>query len=187
MDRFCRTVQKYIGQGNAAVEKFAEEHRLGLAKESPLEADTKRDGRGKEYFGGAFRDPLKAFDKAFLAFHAVSIHEIWVVHQKSTGALNYGNLLANIEGKGGKSYQDAVAELSDMEKRYDYWYAKCRPENRDACINVFGRGMNFKWASMTMEIDRGTVKGRCIEGLERYRELAKGDSWRAPKADWWGR
>ncbi len=173
MDIFCRTVTKYITQGNAAIEKLAEEHSKGLAREEPLEPDTKRDGRGGNYIGGAFRNPLKSFSDDFLEKNARAIEEIWIIHQRHTGALNYGSLLNRLEGIGGKSYQEAVAEITDMEKRYNEWYARCREKPRDACINVFGRGMNFKWASMTMHLGRRAIKSLCVDGLNEYRKVRK--------------
>lgn len=171
--RIDQTVLKYIGC-NRAVEKLAEEARGKLATEEPLQPDTKRDGRGNEYVGGAFRSPLSNFTPEFLSYHERSIEEIWTVHQKNTGALNYGNLLACFESRGGKSYQDAVAEYSDMENRYNLWYARCKLKPRDACLNVFGRGMNFKWAAMSMDTDRGCIKTLCEIGLQTYQQVSHG-------------
>lgn len=173
MKTFCKTVAKYITGGNAALEKFAEEARLGLAREEPLTPDTKRDGRGHDYIGGAFRNPLKSFSDEFLAENASPIHEIWTVHQRNTGALNYGSVLGSLQARGGKSYQEAVAEYTDMENRYNYWFKACREKPRSACINVFGRGMNFKWASMEMMIDRGSVKKLCILGIDTYKRAQR--------------
>lgn len=174
---FDKTTNGYLGTGNRAVEKLAEELAQGLAKESPLESETKRDGRGKEFIGGAFRNPLRAFTKAFLAEHERSINEIWIVHQRNTGALSYGNMLNFLEGRGGRSYQEAVAEYSDMEKRYNDWYELCRVKNhkaRDACINVFGRGMNFKLSGLEMETDRESIKILCVKGLHLYSKVSHG-------------
>lgn len=164
----------YVQIDNQAVAKMAEEQLGGLAAEEELIPDNKRDGRGKTFLGGAFRNPLTNFDAGFYLRHEKAIEEIWIVHQKNTGALNYGSLIASMESRGGKTYQEAVAAYTDMENRYNEWYATCKLKARTASINVFGRGMNFKWAAMDMGIDRGKIKPLCEIGIKTYERVRHG-------------
>lgn len=173
---------------NEAYIKYLEEKKQGLAKEEPLIPMHNRWIGNKRIRGGACRDPWASLEEQMSDSEKRAAQEISIGHRLTTDGLNRYAKMSFSGGaiRPGKSRRfGAIAYLNkshefednvfhqDLLERYQNWrhyMAPKMPLVLDACINIFGQGMNFTQASRQSHglMSDKTVKKYCFQGLREY-------------------